>query len=81
MPNSFFYVQKGHVMQIYNNKDISLMCPNCGKFLVKADKEDDRVHQIACKRCEKWIWITPKTGKYQIKPIPQRNTNSGKRFF
>ena len=35
------------------------MCPNCHKFLTKADKKDPRTHKLGCKHCGKWIWYVP----------------------
>lgn len=69
-------------MGLYENKDISIMCPNCRKFLVKADKRDQRIHKLACKHCRKWIWFIPADDEYRgIKPIPPRTQASGMRFY
>lgn len=35
------------------------MCPNCGKLLTYADKDDPNLHKLACKHCRKWIWYYP----------------------
>lgn len=68
-------------MKLYENKDISIMCPNCKKFLTKADKTDNRIHKLLCKHCRKWIWFTPGNDYREIKPMPERTQGSGMRFY
>lgn len=46
-------------MDFYSNKDKSIMCPNCHKFLTKADSKDPRTHKLTCGHCGKWIWYVP----------------------
>ena len=58
-------------MNFYMNKDKSIMCPNCHKFLTKADSKDPRTHKLACRHCHKWIWYVPNNDEnFQIKEIP-----------
>lgn len=69
-------------MKIYTKKNKAVMCPNCGKFLAYADKEDPNVHKLACKHCHKWIWYKPYCDdEFQIKEIPDTRTSSGVRFY
>lgn len=69
-------------MKIYKNKDKYIMCPNCGRFLTKADRRDPRTHKLACRNCGKWIWFVPcDSGIFQIRKIPQEVQASGRRFF
>lgn len=69
-------------MEFYNNKDKSIMCPKCKKFLTKADKNDPRIHKVACKHCHKWIWFIPSNDEYfKIKDIPPRTTAGGAIFY
>ena len=66
-----FVMQRGKNMNFYMNKDKSIMCPNCHKFLTKADKKDPRTHKLACKHCGKWIWYVPNDDdNFHIKEIP-----------
>lgn len=68
--------------KIYKEKNISIMCPKCRKFLTKADKSDPRVHKLACKNCGKWIWYIPNNPDYRkIKNIPDTRSSSGMRFY
>ena len=58
-------------MNFYMSKDKSIMCPNCHKFLTKADSKDPRTHKLACKHCHKWVWYVPNDDdNFQIKEIP-----------
>ena len=69
-------------MELYENKDISVMCPNCGRFLNKADKRDGRIHKLKCRKCGKWIWYKPNDPSYrQIKEVPLRSSSSGINFY
>lgn len=69
-------------IKFYENKDKSIMCPYCHKFLAKADKDDPNIHKKACKNCHKWIWFKPNNDDYKkILEIPERTTSSGKRFY
>ncbi len=77
-----FVMQRGKNMNFYMNKDKSIMCPNCRKFLTKADSKDPRTHKLACKHCYKWIWYVPNNNSnFQIKEIPDSRTSSGMRFY
>ena len=77
-----FTMQRGKNMNFYMNKDKSIMCPNCHKFLTKADKKDPRTHKLACKHCGKWIWYVPNDDdNFQIKEIPQSRSSSGMTFY
>lgn len=68
--------------ELYENKDLSIMCPNCGKFLTMSDKRDPRIHKLACRKCWKWIWWKPNNPEYRvIKKIPERTSSSGLRFY
>lgn len=68
--------------ELYSNKDKTIMCPNCRKFLTKADKRDGRVHRLACKHCGKWIFYKPNDDEYKrIKNVPERTCASGMRFY
>ena len=63
-----------------NNK--SIMCPNCGKYLTKADKRDSNINKLACKNCHKWIWYTPNDDdNYEIREIPNSISSSGMTFY
>lgn len=68
-------------MELYLNKDKSIMCPYCKKFLTKADKRDTRWHKLKCKHCGKWIWFVPKTDEHKIKKVPERTSSSGMIFY
>lgn len=68
-------------IKIFNKKNYSVMCPRCGKFLMKTDRDNTNVIKIACKNCNKWIWCLPVTEDYIVKDIPERQTGSGMRFF
>ena len=79
---AFYFMQRGNKMDFYNNKDKSIICPNCHKFLTKADSKDPRTHKLACKHCHKWIWyVSNDDDDFQIKEIPQSRTSSGMTFF
>lgn len=68
--------------KMYENKDKSIMCPNCGKFLTKADSRDDRVHKLRCRHCWKWIHFKPCDEEdSMVKDVPQRHCSSGCRFY
>lgn len=70
------------VVKFYLNKDKSIMCPKCGKFMGKYDKTDPTVHKLACKHCRKWIWFIPADDDYrEIKKIPERMSSSGMDFY
>mgnify|MGYP000099321751 CR=1 FL=1 len=69
------------MVKIFDKKDISIMCPNCGKFLLKADRRDTRENQIKCRRCGKLITYVPSGDLREIKEPPERTTASGMRFF
>lgn len=78
----FFVMQRGKNMNFYMNKDKSIMCPNCHKFLTKADSKDSRTHKLACKHCHKWIWYVPNDDdNFQIKEIPDSRSSSGMTFY
>ncbi|MCD7724301.1 MAG: hypothetical protein LUI12_01890 [Clostridiales bacterium] len=69
-------------MEFYENKDISIMCPNCKKFLAKADKRDGTIHKKVCGFCHKWIWFKPNDKGYrEIRDIPVRMTSAGMTFY
>lgn len=68
-------------MEFFERKDKSVMCPNCGKFLTKADKRSDKIQKIACRRCHKWIWFKANGAYEEILEIPSRNTSSGAVFY
>lgn len=69
-------------MKFYANKDKSIMCPNCRKFLTKANSKDPRTHKLACKHCHKWIWYVPNDDdNFQIKEIPDSRSSSGMTFI
>lgn len=67
--------------KFFENKDYSLMCPNCNKFLVMVDKNDDRENIIKCKHCRKLITYIPLTGYRKVGKVPQMDSSSGKRFY
>lgn len=70
------------MVELYENKDKSIMCPKCGKFLAKADARDPRVHKLVCRHCKKWIWFKPADDDYRkIKDVPERVSSSGKIFY
>lgn len=69
-------------MVFYENKDISIVCPKCGKFLLKADKRDNRVSQKACRKCNKLITYKPSDRSFRkISEIPPRQSSSGVIFW
>lgn len=69
-------------MEFYMNKDKSIMCPNCRKFLTKSDSKDPRVHKLACRHCHKWIWYVPNDDDYfEIKEVPNSRSSSGMTFY
>lgn len=76
-------MQRGNRMDFYSNKDKSIICPNCHKFLTKADGKDPRTHKLMCGHCGKWIWYVPSDeDSFQIKEVPNnRTTSSGKTFY
>ena len=77
-----FIMQRGNKMDFYNNKDKSIICPNCHKFLTKADSKDPRTHKLTCGHCGKWIWYVPNDeDSFQIKETPNNRTSSGKTFY
>lgn len=75
-----FYWGKVYMLD-YEEKDIEIKCPICRTKLLDANSKKDKVYQIVCRKCRKWIWINPTNGKYQIKQIPKRATASGTRFY
>lgn len=69
-------------MELYENKDQKIKCPQCGCFLTFSDKRDGRIHKLACKRCNKWIWFKPNNpNDMEIKEIPKRCQSSGMVFY
>lgn len=69
------------MIQFYENKDKTIMCPECNKFLIKADKRDTKRHILMCRSCRKLIVFVPKTGYTEIHNVPQRKDSSGMRFY
>ena len=67
--------------KFYERQDKTIKCPKCHKILTKADKRDDRVHKLACKRCGKWIWFNPKNDTYEIKDVPSRASSGAMRYY
>lgn len=67
--------------KFFENKDISIMCPVCRKFLVKADKRDCSLHKLVCRSCGNWIWFNPKKKKAEVHIVPQRSSGSGMRLY
>lgn len=67
--------------EMYENKDVSIMCPNCDKFLVMADKRDERTNIIKCKHCGKLITYTPATNCREVGKVPPRTSSQGMRFY
>lgn len=67
--------------RIFENKDISIMCPNCKKFLLMADKRDDRTNIIKCKHCGKLITFNPATNYREVCKVPPRTSSQGMRFY
>lgn len=65
----------------YENKDKSIMCPNCNKLLTMADSKDPREHRLTCRRCGKWIWYVAKADVAVAHETPIRQSASGKRFY
>ena len=76
-----FVMQRGKNMKFYMNKDKSIMCPYCRKFLTKADKRDPHIHKLVCKHCGKWIHFIPKHNYFEVKKKPERKCSSGMRFY
>lgn len=69
-------------IELFENKDISVMCPICHRFLTKADSKDYRKHKMACKKCKRIIVFIPKEPwNTKTMPIPERDTSAGKRFY
>lgn len=68
-------------MEFFERKDTAIMCPNCGKFLTKADKRNDNIQKVACLHCYKWIWFKACNDYREVLEIPERNTSSGMRFY
>lgn len=68
-------------MELYENKDKSIMCPVCNKFLLKTDKRDPRERRIKCRNCRIIICFTPKTDHFEVKKIPDTKSASGMRFY
>lgn len=46
-----------------------------------ASKIDYTIKKIACSKCNKWVWIVPATGEYELHQIPERQCASGTRFY
>jgi phage FluMu protein Com len=67
--------------EFFENKDLSLMCPNCNKFLLQVDKRDTRKNIIKCKHCGKLITYVPATQEREISYVPLRDNAHGKRFY
>lgn len=75
-------MQRGNRMDFYSNKDKSIICPNCHKFLTKADSKDPRTHKLTCGHCGKLIWYVPNDDdNFEIKEVPQSRTSSGMTFY
>lgn len=74
-------MQRGRNMIFYTNKDKSIICPYCRKFLTKADKRDPHIHKLVCKRCGKWIHFIPKNDYFEVKKKPERKCSSGMTFY
>lgn len=69
-------------MRFYTKKNKAVMCPNCGKLLTYADKDDPNLHKLACKHCRKWIWYYPNDDdKNKAKEIPDTRSSSGVRLY
>lgn len=67
--------------EFFENKDYSLMCPNCNKFLLLVDKRDTRKNIIKCRHCGKLITYVPATNCREIGEVPLRDNAYGKRFY
>ena len=68
-------------MELYENKDKSIMCPVCNKFLLKVDRRDPRKRRIKCRNCNNLIYFIPKADYFEVKKIPDTKSASGMRFY
>lgn len=60
---------------------ITIICPQC---LRKVGTYDGRskINPVAkCKNCKKLVIYDIETGKFELKPIPERTQGSGMRFY
>lgn len=66
---------------MFDKKDMDIICPKCKRVVIKADSRDHHTKHIACKRCSVLVCYTPILEEVYTRPIPIRETSSGKRFY
>lgn len=65
-----------------NSKDYqAIFCPSCKKVVTIAKNNLDTYLEIKCNECYKLVVYNTKQDITKVKPIPQRQTSSGKRFY
>ncbi len=69
-------------MELFDKKDVPILCPNCGKILCKADARDNHLKVIMCRRCWKLVYFRADDPRIRIvKEIPPRDSSGSKRFY
>ena len=60
---------------------ITVNCCDCGRYLFKTDEFHHMNISKVCKKCKKLITFHAETLEVTSKPIPQRVSSSGMRFY
>lgn len=76
-----FHVKKGFDMGLYTNKDISITCPNCRKFLTKADKRDHTYTNLRVRIAENGYGLCPQVIIGKLKQYHQEQREAVRDFI
>lgn len=58
----------------------TIYCPKCNRKAFEIYVGSEMVMKNKCKKCNKMVVYNPRYG-VQLKPLEQRQTSSGKRFY
>lgn len=68
-------------MRLYMAEPKTIYCPRCGRKACVWDGKST-IHPMAkCKKCNKLVVYRIDTGETELKPVPERDTGSGMRFY
>ena len=59
----------------------TIYCPNCGRKVGTYDGRSTNNISVKCKKCNKLIIYFAEKDTTGIRPLPERNTASGMRFY
>jgi ribosomal protein S27E len=60
---------------------LNIYCPCCKRKVAVYNTKATIAIDVKCKRCNKLVIYIPKTKETLVRPLPERVTSSGLRFY